>query len=55
MYSRLTEQSVAIARMSVEAAVHGTPLTVKGSAVAKAIAHTMPFDDPEKKKRTAKG
>lgn len=55
MYSRLSERSMAIARMDVPYAEHGTPLEVKGSLEAKAIAHTMPFDDPEKKKRTAKG
>ena len=33
----------------------GTPLEVKGSINVKAIAHTMPFDDPDKKKRTAVG
>lgn len=55
MYSRLTERSMAIARMSPACAVQGTPLEVRGSLTAKAIAHTMPFDDPDKKKRTAKG
>ncbi|PKM05828.1 MAG: hypothetical protein CVV17_02840, partial [Gammaproteobacteria bacterium HGW-Gammaproteobacteria-7] len=33
----------------------GVPLEVRGSLSAKAIAHSLPFDDPEKKKRTAKG
>ena len=55
MYSRLTGKSMAIARMDVPYAEHGTALEVKGSLSVKAIAHTMPFDDPEKKKRTAKG
>lgn len=55
MYSRLTERSMAIARMTPACAVQGTPLEVRGSLIAKAIAHTMPFDDPDKKKRTAKG
>ncbi|WP_409276876.1 aminomethyltransferase family protein [Pseudomonas defluvii] len=55
MYSRLTQRSLAIARMDTAIAVHGTPLVVKGSLEASAIAHEMPFDDPEKKKRTAKG
>ena len=55
MYSRLTGQSMAIARMEVPYAEQGCPLEVRGSLEVKAIAHTMPFDDPEKKKRTAKG
>jgi aminomethyltransferase len=55
MYSRLTGQSMAIARLEVPYAEQGCPLEVRGSLAAKAIAHDMPFDDPEKKKRTAKG
>lgn len=55
MYSRLTEKSMAIARFEPEYAVQGTALTVKGSVEASAIAHTMPFDDPDKTKRMAKG
>lgn len=55
MYSRLTGKSMAIARMEVPYAEQGCPLEVRGSLEAKAIAHSMPFDDPEKKKRTAKG
>ncbi|UDL96138.1 aminomethyltransferase family protein [Lichenihabitans sp. PAMC28606] len=54
MVSRLTGRSLAIARMSVEAAREGTPLEVNGKAVqCKAIAHPINFDDPQKKKRTA--
>lgn len=56
MYSPLTRKSMAIARLSVEAAVHGTKLEIRGKKVnGPAIAHRMPFDDPEKKKRTAVG
>lgn len=55
VYSRLTGKSMAIARMDVAYAEQGTALEVRGSLSVKAIAHTMPFDDPEKKKRTAKG
>lgn len=55
MYSRLTERSMALARLDVPYAEHGTPLEVRGSLNAKASAHTLPFDDPEKKKRAAKG
>jgi aminomethyltransferase len=54
MYSRLTRKSMAIARLDVPQAVHGTKLEVRGSLTASAIAHTLPFDDPEKLKRTAK-
>lgn len=54
MYSRLTNRSMAIARMTVDVAKEGTPLEVKGAKVAcPAIAHPINFDDPEKKKRTA--
>ena len=56
MYSQLTNKSMAIARLDVPVAVHGTRLEVRGKNVkAPAIAHTLPFDDPEKKKRTAAG
>lgn len=54
MYSRLTQRSMAIARMSVGAAQEGTPLEVKGKSVScRAIAHPINFDDPKKTKRTA--
>ena len=55
MYSRLSGKSMAIARLDVPYAEQGVPLQVKGSLAVNAIAHTLPFDDPEKKKRTAKG
>lgn len=55
MYSRLSQKSMAIARFEVPYAEQGTALEVRGSLTARAIAHSMPFDDPEKKKRTAKG
>lgn len=55
MYSRLTGKSMAIARLEVPYAEQGCPLEVRGSLSVKAIAHTMPFDDPQKLKRTAKG
>lgn len=55
-YSKLTNRSMAIARLDVDAAKQGTPLEVRGKTVkAKAMAHTITFDDPEKKKRTAVG
>src|SRR6266702_4059980 len=54
MYSSLTDKTMAIARFDVDAAVHGKPLEVKGEKVnGPAIAHTLPFDDPDKRKRTA--
>jgi aminomethyltransferase len=56
MVSTLTGKSMAIVRLDVGAAVHGTPLELRGKQLhAKATAHTLPFDDPEKKKRTAVG
>ena len=55
MYSRLKQQSMALARLDVPYAEHGTPLEVRGSLNAKASAHTLPFDDPKKEKRAAKG
>jgi aminomethyltransferase len=56
MVSSLTEKSMAIARLDVPVAVPGTRLEVRGKKVrARAVAHTLPFDDPEKKKRTAVG
>lgn len=56
MVSTLTGKSMAIARLGVAQAVHGTKLSVRGkSGETGAIAHTLPFDDPEKKKRTASG
>ena len=56
MVSSLTGKSMAIARLDVPAAVPGTKLTIRGKNLrASAIAHTLPFDDVEKKKRTAVG
>ena len=56
MHSRATDRSLAIARMDVAAAVEGTKLEVKGANVeCSATAHPINFDDPDKKKRTAKG
>ena len=52
MVSTLTGKSMAIARLDVPVAVHGTKLLVDG---VPAIAHTLPFDDPKKAKRTAVG
>jgi aminomethyltransferase len=56
MVSTLTGKSMAIVRLDVGSAVHGTPLELRGKQLhARATAHTLPFDDPEKKKRTAVG
>jgi len=52
MISTLTGKSMAIARMDVACAVQGTKLTVGG---IPAIAHALPFDDPNKSKRMAVG
>ncbi|MGB0204315.1 MAG: aminomethyltransferase family protein [Neptuniibacter sp.] len=54
-YSRLTEKSMAIARVDVDFAEQGKAVEVKGSLNVNAITHTLPFDDPDKKKRIAKG
>lgn len=56
MYSTLTNRSLAIARLDVDAAVVGTRLEVRGASfTAPAKAASLPFDDPDKKKRTATG
>lgn len=56
MYSILTRKSMAIARMDVDRAIQGGPLEVRGVKVSgSAIAHTLPFDDPQKTKRNAVG
>lgn len=55
MYSKLTKKSMALVRFDTDYAIQDTALEVKGSINAAAIAHSLPFDDPEKKKRTAKG
>ena len=55
-YSKLTKRSMAIMRVDVPYAKQGVKLEVRGRSVkAGAIAHTISFDDPEKKKRTAVG
>jgi aminomethyltransferase len=56
MVSTLTGRSMAIARLDVPVAVPGTKLELRGKTLkAAATAHTLPFDDVEKKKRTAVG
>jgi len=56
MYSRLTGRGMAIARMNTDYAVPGRALELRGATLrCAATTHTLPFDDPEKLKRTAKG
>ncbi|AWI79376.1 aminomethyltransferase [Parazoarcus communis] len=56
MYSRLTGRGMAIARMDPAYAVPGRALELRGATLrCAATTHTLPFDDPEKLKRTAKG
>ncbi len=56
MYSPLVRKSMGIARLDVHCAVAGTPLEVRNrSGSIKAAAQPLPFDDPKKTKRTAKG
>ena len=53
MYSPLSEQSMAIARLAPDMAAHGRPLRVTGSGEFSASAHSLPFLDPQKARRTA--
>jgi aminomethyltransferase len=56
MYSPLKDQTMAIARLAVDCAEQGVRLEVAGEkGQLGGMAHTMPFDDPKKLKRTAKG
>jgi aminomethyltransferase len=53
MVSPLTKKSMALARLDVPIAVQGTQVEIRGKNVdGPATAHTLPFDDPQKKKRT---
>jgi aminomethyltransferase len=55
VYSRLTQRSMAIARLDPAYAVHGKAMELRGAALnCAATSHTLPFDDPQKTKRTAK-
>lgn len=55
-YSPLNEHNIGIARMPVDCATPGTPLTIRNSgSEIRAVAHPMPFYDEDKKRRTAKG
>ena len=56
MYSSVNKHNVGIARMPVDCAVDGTEMVVANeSGDVKCKAHSMPFYDPDKKRRTAKG
>ena len=57
MHSPLNDWTVAIARLPVDCANDGTRLTVNCATLGPiaATTGTMPFFDPEKKRRTAKG
>lgn len=56
MVSKLTGRSLAIARLDPGAAAAGTVLELDGQqGKVAATAQPLPFDDPEKKKRTAAG
>lgn len=57
MYSPLNKWTVAIARLPVDLANDGTSLIVNCATHGEipAVTGTMPFFDPDKKRRTAKG
>ena len=56
MYSTLTKRSLGIARLDVDKAVAGTRLELRGASfTAPATAQALPFDDPDKRKRSAVG
>jgi aminomethyltransferase len=56
MHSRLVNKTMAIVRLDPKAAVPGTKLEVRSpSGTMAATAQPLPFDDPQKKKRTAIG
>lgn len=55
-HSPLNDHNVGIARMPVDCAVMGTPLVIRNpDREIAAIAHPMPFYDPDKSRRVAKG
>ena len=56
MYSPIAKKSMGIARLPVDMAVAGTPLEIGNrSGTIRATAQPLPFDDPKKTKRNAKG
>ena len=57
IYSPLNDWTIAIARLPVDCANDGTKLVVNCATHGEIAATTaaMPFFDPDKKRRTAKG
>ena len=57
MYSPLNKHNIAIARLPVDCANNGTKLEVRCGTHGpmKATTHSMPFYDPDKKRRTVQG
>ncbi len=56
MYSKLANRSMALARIEPAYAKQGVKLEVRGkNNGCAAIAHSIPFDDPQKKKRSVIG
>jgi aminomethyltransferase len=57
MYSPLNKHNIAIARIPVDCANNGTQLEVRCGTHGPmaAMTHSMPFYDPEKKRRTVQG
>jgi len=57
MYSSLNKHNIGIARMPVDCAKDGVRMTVQSTAAGTVacVAQSMPFFDPEKKRRTVKG
>lgn len=54
VYSPLTKTSMALARLDIPYTVPGKSVEVRGTNVSgPAVTHAIPFDDPEKKKRTS--
>lgn len=54
MYSTILNQSLAIAQLEPQYAKDGVKLEVRGAKIkCTAMAHLLPFDDPDKKKRVA--
>lgn len=56
MHSKLSGKTMGIARLEPNLAIQGVKLQVRGKSLnTGAIAHALPFDDPEKRKRVAVG
>lgn len=54
MYSTILKKSLAIAQLEPQYAKDGVKLEVKGPKIkCAAVTHSLPFDDPDKKKRAA--